>query len=204
MTGSRHLLAFLAVVALAGCAFSITGETIDGTHSEVETPGPVTNGTNSSVPDGERVSVELLDVVDGDTIDVRLPDGSEETVRLVGVDTPEVHVENDPAEYEGIPDTTAGATCLREAGHDASAYLDRRLEAGNVSLVFDPNTDRRGGYDRLLAYVYVGEHNLNYDLVATGNARVYDTDFVLRDSFDGVEQRARTNGTGLWTCQTAG
>jgi micrococcal nuclease len=203
MTRLRYLLAVLAVVVLAGCTFSITGETIDR-MSGTETPGPIANGSNISVPGGERVAVEVVDVVDGDTIDVRMPDGSEDTVRLVGVDTPEVHVENDPAEFEGVPDTTDGATCLREAGHDASAYLDSRLSTGNVSLVFDPNTDRRGGYDRLLAYVYVGEHNVNYDLVASGNARVYDTDFTLRTEFDGAEQRARTNRTGLWSCQTAG
>jgi micrococcal nuclease len=156
------------------------------------------------VPDGERVSVEVLDVVDGDTVDVRMPDGSEDTVRLVGIDTPEVHAENDPAEFEGIPDTRAGASCLREAGHNASAYVEQRIAAGNVSLVFDPNTDRRGGYGRLLAYVYVGEHNLNYDLVATGNARVYDTDLMLRSEFDRAEQRARNQQHALWTCQTAG
>mgnify|MGYP006272184999 FL=1 len=198
----RHCLAVLAVVALAGCTVSIPGGT-PGSAGDGPVP-TATNDSNISVPDGERVSVETLDVVDGDTIDVRMPDGSEDTVRLVGVDTPEVHVENDPAEFEGVPDTRAGATCLREAGHDASAYVERRVAAGNVSLVFDPDTDRRGGYGRLLAYVYVGEHNLNYDLVATGNARVYDTDFVLRDAFDSVEQRARTQQRELWTCQSAG
>jgi len=203
MTRTRHLLAVLAIVALAGCTFSITGETIRET-SGAETPAPVANGSDISVPGGERIAVEVVDVVDGDTVDVRLPDGSEETVRLVGVDTPEVPAENDPSEFEGVPDTTAGATCLREAGQNASTYLEGRLAAGDVSLVFDPDTDRRGGYGRLLAHVYVGEYNVNYDLVASGNARVYDTEFTLRSEFDAAERRARANRTGLWSCQTAG
>lgn len=198
---SRDLLAVLAVVVLAGCTVSISGTPGDAGDGPVPT---ATNGSNISVPGGERVAVEVLDVVDGDTVDVRLPDGSEDTVRLVGVDTPEVYAESDPAEFEGVPDTEAGATCLREAGQDASAYVEQRVAAGNVSLVFDPDTDRRGGYGRLLAYVYVGESNLNYDLVATGNARVYDTDFTLRDAFDAVEQRVRDQQTALWACQTAG
>jgi micrococcal nuclease len=197
----RHLLAVLAVVVLAGCTVSISDTPGDTGAEPIPT---ITNGSTISVPDGERVSVEVIDVVDGDTIDVRMPDGSEDTVRLVGVDTPEVHVENDPAEFERIPDTRAGATCLREAGQDASAYVKSRVAAGNVSLVFDPETDRRGGYGRLLAYVYVGKHHLNYDLVATGNARVYDTDFTLRDAFDGAERRARDDQRELWDCQTAG
>jgi micrococcal nuclease len=204
MSRPRHLLVVLVVVALAGCTVTISGPTTDGSDLGPETPLPAANGSNISVADGERVHVEILDVVDGDTVDVRLPDGSEDTVRLVGVDTPEVHVENDPAEFEGIPDSEAGSRCLREAGHDASASVEGRLAAGNVSLVFGPDTERRGSYGRLLAYVYVGERNLNYALVATGHARVYETDFVLRDRFDAAEQHARTDQRALWTCQTAG
>jgi len=123
----RHLLAVLAVVVLAGCTVSISDTPGDTGAEPIPT---ITNGSTISVPDGERVSVEVIDVVDGDTIDVRMPDGSEDTVRLVGVDTPEVHVENDPAEFERIPDTRAGATCLREAGQDASAYVKSRVARG--------------------------------------------------------------------------
>ena len=204
MTRRHHLLAVAAVVLLAGCTVTISGGTTSGDSPGAGASPTVTNGSAVPVPGGERVSIDVLDVVDGDTVDVRLPDGSEDTVRLVGVDTPEIHVENDPPEFEGVPDTRAGATCLRAAGHDASTYVEQRLAAGNVSLVFDPDTDRRGGYGRLLAYVYVGERNLNYALVATGHARVYDTDFVLRDVFDAAERGARSQQLALWTCRTAG
>ena len=204
MTRAARLLVVLAVVAFAGCTVSISGGTPDTTLSETPVSTPPNGSTNLTVPGAEHVSVEVTRVVDGDTIDVRMPDESEDTVRLIGVDTPEVYVENDPAEFEGVPDTEAGATCLREEGHDASAYLENRLAGQNVTLVFDPNTDRRGGYGRLLAYVYVGEQNVNYELVWTGNARVYDTDFVLRDAFDSAEMDARNAQRGVWTCQTAG
>ena len=75
---------------------------------EVDTASP------SSTP--SETTALVTDVVDGDTVDVRFPDGSADTVRLLGVDTPEVHVENDPAEFEGVPDTEAGRTCLRRQG----------------------------------------------------------------------------------------
>jgi len=41
-------------------------------------------------------------------MEVRFEDGEEDTIRLLGVDTPETFTENDPAEFEGIPETTAG------------------------------------------------------------------------------------------------
>lgn len=121
---------------------------------------------------------------------------------MLGVDTPEVHVPNEPSEYERVPDTEAGASCLREAGHGASIYVEGRIAAGNVTLVYDPSADRRGGYGRLLGYVYVGERNLNYELVASGNARVYETDFTFREAFDAAEQRARDDQRGLWQCRS--
>lgn len=201
MTASNRLFTLVVVFLLVGCSGVVVETPATSPTDSVATPA---TGTPLPAPSGERVDVEIVHVVDGDTVDVRLPDGSEDTVRLVGIDTPEVHAENDPTEFEGVPDTKAGATCLREAGHNATVYVEERVSAGNVTLVFDPNTDRRGGYGRLLAYVYVGDQNLNYDLVATGHARVYDTDFVFREQFDTSEQRARSRHRGLWTCQQAG
>jgi micrococcal nuclease len=202
MTTGMRLVAVLAVVVLAGCSIGVSDSPADGGP---QTPTlPADNGTNLTLPSAERVSVEVTTVVDGDTIDVRLPDGSEDTVRLLGVDTPEVYADNDPTEFEGVPDSEAGAACLREAGGNATDYAAGRLQSGNVTLVFDPNADRRGGYGRLLAYVTIDDRNLNYELVATGHARVYDSDFAFRESFDAAEQQARDNQRGLWRCLRAG
>ena len=43
-------------------------------------------------------------MVDGDTIDIVLGDGSSDRVRLLGVDAPETHMSNDADEYFGITD----------------------------------------------------------------------------------------------------
>lgn len=190
------------VVVLAGCSGGITDGDGSATPSDVEVAGG-----GEDVPEtltfqpADRLEVRVTAVVDGDTVDVRLPNGSTETVRLVGIDTPEVHVENDPAEFEGVPDTDAGRSCLREAGTDASAAATSRLDGETVTLLVDPNTDRRGGYGRLLAYVMQNGTNVNHALVAEGHARVFDTSFALRDSFDSAESDARTAGRGLWRCQ---
>jgi micrococcal nuclease len=144
--------------------------------------------------------VRVTNVVDGDTIDVRFPDGTSDRVRLVGVDTPEVHVATEPGDYPGIPDTESGQSCLRAAGHDASNVTRERVGGATVGLAYDPLTDRRGGYDRLLAYVMVGNDSLNYDLVESGHAIVYDTEFTQRDRYEAAMADARDEGRGLWQC----
>jgi len=184
----RALLVVLAVVFLAGCAGPVA-ESVD------TTPNPAA---------GANVTATVTDVVDGDTIEIQYVNGTTDTVRLLGIDTPEVHVENTPEEYEGVPDTEAGATCLREVGGDASEYARSQLAAEQVRLVFDKRSDRRGSYGRLLAYVYLADRNVNYQLVAEGYARVYDSEFVQSDRFYAAESAAQSDGAGVWSCRDPG
>jgi len=185
-------LALAALLVLAGCS-ALSGAPSPSTDAAL-------GGQSASDAPEADLTVSVTAVVDGDTIRVAYANGTTDTVRLVGVDTPEVHVENDPAEFEGVPETTAGSTCLRDAGADASSLAKQRLLGETVGLAFDPALDRRGYYDRLLAYVVVDEALYNYRLVATGHARVYDSDFSRADAFYAAEETARTERRGLWRC----
>lgn len=140
-------------------------------------------------------------IVDGDTLDVRLADGTTERVRLLGIDTPEVHVRNEPEHFEGVPNTTDGRACLRSVGQNASAFVADRLRAEPVRLEIDVTADRRGGYGRLLAYVFHEEGNVNYLLVERGYAAVYPTTFELRDRFEAAARTARAADRGVWGCR---
>ncbi|MGB9965835.1 thermonuclease family protein [Halobacterium hubeiense] len=178
---NRRALAALAVAALAvstGCL------------------GPLADGQQSA----ESRDATVVGVVDGDTVDVLFDDGTEERVRLLGVDTPEVHVDVSPGEFEGVPDSEAGRSCLRSWGERASEYATERLAGESVTVRFDAESDRRGGYDRLLAYVIVENESFNRALLANGYARLYDSEFTERDDYAAVERRAREDGTGLWAC----
>lgn len=156
------------------------------------TPRPATRPT---------VTVRVVSVVDGDTIHVEYPNGTQETVRLLGVDTPEVHGSNHPEEFRGVPDTDAGKACLREWGGKARAYARERLAGKTIRLGFDPRETGRGYYGRLLAYVYVDGHQFDYRLIARGYARVYeDSRFVERPRYEAAARNARTARKGLWTC----
>lgn len=187
------LVAVAVLVALAGCAGALDARTTDRT-----TPA---HGAGTPHPASEpAVEATVTAVVDGDTIRVRYGNGTTETVRLVGVDAPEVRAENAPDEFEGVPETAAGRRCLRDAGEAAGDAARDRLAGATVGLGFDPEEDRRDVYDRLLAYVYVDGEQFNYRLVAAGHARMYDSGFVERPRYAAAEARARAAGRGVWAC----
>jgi micrococcal nuclease len=204
---TRHLLLVLVAgtVLLAGCAGGApdASNTPSPTDS-LESPNTSPTAANLSLSNSglEEVTVTVTNVVDGDTIDIRFENGTTDTVRLLGVDTPEVNSDVAPGEYEGVPATTAGRDCLRDWGRQASEYATDRLQDETVTLVFDNMSDRRGSYGRLLAYVMVDNDNFNYAIVENGYARVFDSTFFFSDHFYDAEEQAQAAETGLWECRS--
>jgi micrococcal nuclease len=124
-------------------------------------------------------------VVDGDTIVVG-SGKTKETVRLIGVDTPEVVDPRKPVQ------------CF---GKEASAETKRLLNGRSVRLEADPTQGDRDKYGRLLRYVYRDDGLfVNRELVANGFAHeyTYDIPYRFRDEFRNAETAARTAGKGLW------
>lgn len=185
---------------------SATGD--DGTDatstdsSDGDTTG--TSDDETSTESDNTVTVEVVDVVDGDTMDIEYENGTEDTVRLIGVDTPEVHVEVSPDEYEDIPDTEPARQCLDEYGDEATAFAEQEIGGDTVQLQFDELSDRRGSFDRLLVYIIDDGENFNHLLLDEGLARVYDSSFTESDRFYETETAERENQTGVWSCQNAG
>jgi micrococcal nuclease len=97
----------------------------------------------------------VVSTVDGDTIVVQFADGRQETVRLLGVDTPETHHPTKPVE------------CF---GPEASAYTQARLLGRRVTLERD--AEARDLYGRFLAYVTVDGARFNDELLRLGYARL--------------------------------
>lgn len=161
------------------------------THSTASVP--------SEVSGGDARYATVTRVIDGDTMEVEFSNGEEDTVRLIGVDTPETTLGNvNPSEYEGISDTPEARDHLYNWGQEASHYATEELEGHEVRVVTDADGDRRGSFGRLLAYLYIGEENFNRELLEGGYARVYDSSFSMRAEFDSTESEARSNDVGLW------
>jgi micrococcal nuclease len=186
------------------------GETSTATETEAETDTETATETqtetttedqseSSSLPGtSETIEATITRIVDGDTIEVTLADGTDDTIRLLGVDTPETYSENEPEEY-GLPSTVAAKDHLANWGDQATSFATNRLDGTEVTIGIDPESDRRGSYGRLLCYLYYdGETNLNRELLEEGLARVYPSEFMLRSKFERVEQQAQSADRGLW------
>jgi endonuclease YncB( thermonuclease family) len=98
----------------------------------------------------------VVRVVDGDTVRVRI-DGDEETVRYIGVDTPETKKPNTPVQ------------CF---GPEASDFTKHALPEGTDILVVR-DIEGRDDYGRLLGYVYRAADGMfvNLELASDGFAR---------------------------------
>ena len=137
-------------------------------------------------PSDRRTSETVTAVVDGDTIDVRI-NGADERVRLLGIDTPEVHRRDG-----GPPD------CF---GPQASTFTATLLPAGTeVRLVRD--VVGRDDYGRLLAYVYRtadGCWSTKSSSVRVWPARYASRpNGALAERFVAAAFAAEASGLGLW------
>jgi micrococcal nuclease len=128
----------------------------------------------------------VVNVVDGDTLDINVPDGRYDhtRIRLWGVDTPETKKPNTPVMY---------------FGPEAYEFTMKLTLAKPVTVYLD-KTDTRDKYNRLLAYIQLSDGRyLNELLLSEGFAYF---DFRFRHSFYNkykqLESAARNSTKGLW------
>jgi micrococcal nuclease len=132
-------------------------------------------------------------VVDGDTL--RLEDG--ERVRLIGIDTPEMH-ESDKL-YRDSQKSGQNVKSIQALGRRAYGFTRDLVEGKRVRLEFD--LEKRDKYKRLLAYVYLKDGRfVNAEIVKQGYASLmtYPPNVKYADTFKQLYQQARENKRGLW------
>jgi micrococcal nuclease len=135
----------------------------------------------------ERLSGRVVRAVDGDTLEVRLDDGDVETVRVIGVDTPETVKPDTPVQ------------CF---GPQASAFEHRTVEGRRVRLLV--GVEPRDVYGRLLAYVWIlgppRPRFLEVELLRRGLARTltFHPNDRFAPRFEKLERIAAKRGKGLW------
>ena len=133
------------------------------------------------------VSARVSRHVDGDTVRISIVDPppgleSAETIRMIGVDTPETVHPTRQVEY---------------FGREASDYTKARLLGQTVWLAFD--WDLRDRYGRLLCYLYTDAGCFNAELIREGYAHAYTRfPFHFMKEFRNLEREARAAGRGLW------
>ena len=126
---------------------------------------------------------EVLRVVDGDTLHVRIPGSPtpDERVRLLRVNTPE----------RGQPGYERATACL--IALTAGKRVELEWERSGVA--------ERDEFGRLLAYVHAGGAHVNEEVVRQGFSRFF-TKYGggrLAERFRAAEEEARAARRGLWT-----
>lgn len=131
-----------------------------------------------------RELYEVIKVIDGDTVTIKMGEKNE-TLRLIGIDTPETN------------DARSGVECF---GLEATAYL-KKIIGKRVAIEMDASQGDRDKYKRLLVYLFAenGTH-LNRGMIEEGYAYeyTYDDDYKYQDVFKAAETAAREEGKGLW------
>jgi micrococcal nuclease len=125
-------------------------------------------------------------VIDGDTVVARLADGSEITVRLIGIDTPE---------------TVKPGTPVECGGEQATEAMRQLAEGQQVNLVSDPSQDAVDQFGRSLFYVDradgvdVGEEMLR---AGWADVFVFDREFQRLATYRAARTDARDFEAGAW------
>jgi micrococcal nuclease len=133
------------------------------------------------VPHAPGTTALVERAVDGDTL--LLADHTR--IRLLGVDTPETKRPEAPIEPWGP-----------EAHEFTRAHVEGRM----VRLEFDK--ERHDKYDRVLAYVYLGDWFLNEELIRAGMGRAitnHPYSEAMKRRFRAAEREAKEKRRGIWS-----
>ena len=125
--------------------------------------------------------VSLVSCIDGDTARFKM-NGKTEKVRFIAIDTPELNT-NDYYAKEA-----ANFTC------------DKLKGANSIDLEFDPKSDKRDKFDRVIAWVYIDEVLLQELIVEDGYGKVhyiYD-EYLYVNKLHSLESNAKSSNKGIW------
>lgn len=136
-------------------------------------------------PTSQKVIYKVIKVIDGDTIVVDL-NGKDETIRIIGIDTPE------------LVDPRKPVQCFaKEASDKAKSILTDQF----VFLEADPTQDERDKYDRSLRYVFL-KNSADYGkmMIEEGYAHeyTYQVPYKFQKEYKEAEKQAREAKRGLW------
>jgi len=131
--------------------------------------------------------------VDGDTLVLE----NNQRVRLIGIDTPEMHESNKL--YRDARKSGQDVTAIQQLGRKAYEFTKGLVEGKRVRLEFD--VERFDKYNRILAYVYLADGTfVNAEIVKQGYASLMTIPPNVKsaDLFLQLYRQARENKRGLW------
>jgi micrococcal nuclease len=159
-------------------------------------PAVVSNKVTATQPvvtasknDSQYTYYSITDVVDGDTVKINI-NGIIETLRLIGLDTPET------------VDPRKEVQCF---GKEASNKGKELLTGKKVRIEKDSTQGDKDKYGRTLAYIYT-ESGIFYNkyMIEQGYAHeyTYNSAYKYQAEFKQAQKTAEANKVGLWSPST--
>ncbi|MBU1124436.1 MAG: thermonuclease family protein [Candidatus Omnitrophica bacterium] len=150
--------------------------------------------TSISSPQGYNYEDILVTrVIDGDTVQLE----SGDRVRLIGIDTPEIH--NSKKLYRDSGRAGQDIATIKELGRKSHLFTKELIEGKRVRLAFD--VERFDRYNRLLAYIYLADGTfVNAQIVKEGYASLMSIppNVKYAEELRVLYREARQNKKGLW------
>lgn len=180
-------LVFGSAIVLFFILFGVTGPK---TNTNPTTVTPESSQTVKGETKQAQVELyQVASVTDGDTLKISI-NGNTETIRLIGMDTPE---------------TVDPRTTVQCFGKEASNKAKEMLEGKKVKIESDVTQGDKDKYDRLLRYIYLEDGtSFNKFMIAEGYAHeyTYNIPYKYQEEFKKAEKDARDSGKGLWATNT--
>ena len=152
-------------------------------------PQLVDLGLATTTPNTVGVYYNVIKITDGDTLHLAM-EGRDESVRLIGINTPET------------VDPRRTVECF---GKEASERMKEIAKGKIVRLEYDESQSLRDTYGRLLAYVYLEDGQMiNRKMIAEGYAYEYTylTPYRYQEEFRELQKLAQGAKRGLWAEET--
>ena len=129
----------------------------------------------------------VVNVIDGDTFDIDIPDGRYERtrIRLLGIDAPETYSEQSGVIY---------------FGPEAAEFTKKLALGKSVTVYLDAPNPTRGKYGRLLAYIKLPDGGFLNEVLLTEGYAYADSRFShsFYNKYKQLQSRARSSKKGLW------
>jgi len=143
--------------------------------------------SNNDIDKYQGNNFTVIKVVDGDTIDIDIPDGKYQStrIRLWGVDTPETKKSPKGEMY---------------FGSQASQFTTDLVLEKSVTIHLDKTRDTRGKYGRLLAYIELSDGRILNEVLISEGCAYADLRFKHNffNKYKQMDSIARKLKKGLW------
>lgn len=185
---SRRNRNIIIGIAIFLCVLLSVLDHLNGNNKSFVQPAQISRTSSGDIKKYHGKTFNVINVVDGDTIDIDIPDGKYDhtRIRLWGVDTPE---------------TSKSPKGQMYFGPQASEFARELVLGKKVTVYLDQGSDsNRGKYGRLLAYVKLADGRILNEVLLSEGFAYADLRFKhsFYNKYKQLESAARACKKGLW------